>query len=89
MIDPKDPAAAVVELAKAVDQLSGQVAALMAYIAYTSALLPEKNLPAAQQTAQDLAAPSVAPAGADKLPASYARQGVATVQATARKLVPR
>ena len=89
MIDPKDPAAAVLELAKAVDQLSGQVAALMAYIAYTSALLPDKNLPAAQQTAQDLAAPSVAPAGADNLPASYARQGVATVQATARKLVPR
>ena len=89
MIDPKDPAAAVVELAKAVDQLNGQVAALMAYIAYTCALLPDKNLPAAQQTAQGLAAPSVMPAGTDNGPASFARQGVATVQATAKQLLPR
>ena len=89
MIDPKDPASAVLELAKAVDQLNGQVAALTAYIAYTSALLPDKNMPAAQQTAQGLAAPSVMPAGTDNGPADYARQGVATVQATAKQAVPR
>ena len=89
MIDPKDPAAAVVELAKAVDQLNGQVAALMAYIAYTSALLPDKNVSAAQQTAQGLAATSVMPAGADNGPANFASQGVATIRATAKQLMPR
>jgi hypothetical protein len=89
MIDPKDPAAAVVELAKAVDQLNGQVAALMAYIAYTSALLPDESLPAAQQTAQGLAAPSLLPGGGDNGPASSASQGVATVRATAKQLLPR
>ena len=89
MIDPKDPASAVVELAKAVDQLNGQVAALMAYIAYTSALLPDKNMPAAQQAAQGLAASSVMPAGTDNGPASFAYQGVATIQTTAKQLLPR
>ena len=89
MIDPKYPAAAVVELAKAVDQLNGQVAALMAYIAYTSALLPDKNLSAAQQTAQGLAAPSLLPGGGDNGPASSASRGVATIQTTARQLLPR
>jgi hypothetical protein len=89
MIDPKDPETAIIELAKAVDRLNGQVAALMAYITHTSAMLPDKYLSTTQQVAQGLVAPALGAGSGDDSPASQASQGVATIQTTAKQLQPR
>jgi len=85
-IAPSDPNAAIAALAESVDKLSGQVAALTAYVAYlANTPIADKDVRSVQGLAQQLAPRQLSPR-AGGAPALHASQGVERIQAMVQQL---
>jgi hypothetical protein len=83
---PADQTAAVQILAEQVDKLSGQVAALTAYVAYVANLpVAEDDVKHIQTVAQQISPQQIGPSSGWS-PRKYATDGVETIQTSIRKL---
>lgn len=79
-IGPQNRDAAIVALAGAIDKLSGQVAALMAYVSYADhAPIPENDVMGVRGLAQSIS-PAPISNGTTGAPALHASQGVERIQ---------
>ena len=85
-IRPTDPNAAITALADSVDKLSGQVAALMAYMAHISAApLSDRDLAAMKGLAQTSSPPALG-SGRAGVPALHAAHAADRLQSMVKHL---